>query len=556
MKRIVNNKNMKTIFKNKYIIYALILIIGIIAGRFFFGSSSGEHHDHDHVHASEDQVWTCSMHPQIRSEKPGKCPLCAMDLIPVRSSGGDHESVHPDAIQLSEEAIALANVQTTVVSKSNPVKEIQLYGSIQADETKLQSQTSHVSGRIESMKVSFTGESIQKGQTIALVYSPELMNAQQELLEALKISPQQDALIQAAKEKLKFWKLTDEQIEAIISTKQANPVVAIQSNTSGVVMQKNVNSGDYVEKGNVLLDIADLSTVWAMFEAYEEDLAFLKKGNKVDFTIASVPGKKFSGQITFIDEVLNPESRTAKLRVSVANGQRLLKPGMYASASIQAALPVAKQAIVIPGSAVLWTGKRSIVYVQEEDTETPAFMLREVVLGPSLGSSYVVMSGLLEGERIVTNGTFTIDASAQLEGKRSMMNEDETVHKVHKVGKVGKVDKVLKVDGHADHGVGADEKGDSHQMQVESSKVEHAMLKVGGACGMCTTRIENTAKEIQGVSLVKYNLDKQELHIEFDSKATDLNTISKALAAVGHDTDRHKADDAVYEALPGCCHYR
>ena len=542
---------MKNILKNKYFIYALILVVGIIAGRLIFGAASGHAHDHDHEHITEDQVWTCSMHPQIRSDKPGKCPLCAMDLIPLKSSGGSDELVHPDAIQLSEEAIALANIQTTVVSESKPIKEIQLYGSIQADERRLQSQTSHVSGRIEALEVSFTGERIQKGQTIALIYSPELMNAQQELLEALKLSPQQAELIAAAKEKLRFWKLTNEQIDEIVQTRTANAIVAIKSNTSGVVVQKHIQAGDYIEKGSSLLDIADLSTVWAMFEAYEGDLAFIKKGDQVHFNLESIPGREFSGQISFIDQVLNPESRTAKLRVQVANSQGLLKPGMYASAKIQASLPANQNALSIPKSAVLWTGQRSIVYVKQEDTETPAFLLREVELGPSLKDAYVVLSGLLEGETIVTNGAFTIDATAQLEGKKSMMNQGEAKQHMHHRGHEHAEEH------HESHAhEAAHNHHESHTATTKTAQIKKAKMAVGGACGMCTTRIEKTALAVKGVSLAKYNLENQSLQFEYDANQTNVDAISKALAAVGHDTDKHKADDAVYAALPGCCHYR
>lgn len=520
IKKIVDSKYLK----NRNVRYSLIFLTGILLGWLIFGGR-GTHeimveHDHSHEQVAET-VWTCSMHPQIRMDKPGKCPLCAMDLIPLTSSGGG-DAIDPNAIQLSNEAVALANIQTTVVSRQNPIKDIQLYGTIQVDERLSQSQTSHVNGRIEKLFVNFTGENIRQGQTIATVYSPELLNAQQELLEAVKIQSVQPVLLQAAREKLRLWKLTDDQIAAIEKSGTANPLVEIKSNSGGVVITKNVNQGDYIGQGNVLLSVANLSQVWAMFDAYESDLPFLRVGDNLEFTLQAIPGKTFTGKISFIDPLLDKNTRTSKVRVVTSNPGMQLKPEMFASAKVSASLRQHNDQIVIPNSAVLWTGKRSIVYVKQPNAETPVFMLREVDLGPSLGSAYVVLSGLNDGEEIVTNGAFSIDATAQLEGKRSMMNMD-----------VGQ--------GNADH---------------EATKGEHVMLKVQGLCEMCKDRIEKTARGINGVYSAVWNLKSRELHLDFDKDKTSIDAISKAIAAVGHDTEKHKADDKVYEALPACCKYR
>lgn len=507
---------------NRYLKYSLILLAGLLLGWLFFGQSSGSdpHAGHNHEQ-EEDVVWTCSMHPQIRSDKPGLCPLCAMDLTPLRSSGGG-DAVHPDAIQISEEAIALANIQTTTVSRQNPVKDVHLYGTVQVDERLSQSQTSHVNGRIEKLLVNFTGETVKEGQPLALVYSPDLLNAQQELIEASKMEAVQPALLQAAKEKLRLWKVSDNQIEEFIKSGKTNPLVEIGANTNGVVINKNVNQGDYITQGSSLMDVANLSQVWVMFDAYESDLPFLKVGDKLEFTLQAVPGKKFNGQISFIDPLLNKDTRTTKVRVVTPNQGMQLKPEMYASATVSASLKQFDNEIVIPKSAVLWTGKRSIVYVKQPDTETPAFMLREVDLGPALGGAYVVLSGIEDGEEIATNGTFTIDATAQLEGKRSMMNLGE----------------------------------DENNFDETKTKGTYKMLKVGGSCEMCKDRIEKTAKGINGVHSAMWDIKTHELHLDFDDKKTSLDDISKAIAAVGHDTELHKAPDDVYEALPACCLYR
>jgi Cu(I)/Ag(I) efflux system membrane fusion protein len=464
---------------------------------------------------SEKQVWTCSMHPQIKMDKPGKCPICGMDLIPLKPSGTGDAAINADAIQLSKEAVALANIQTTKVSRRNPVKEVRLYGTIQPDERLLQSQTSHVSGRIEKLVTNFTGESVRRGQTIALIYSPELLSAQQELLEAAKAQSLRPALLQAAREKLRLWKLTDEQIAQIEQSGSASPLVGIHANTGGIIVAKKVSLGDYVSPGSVLFDIADLSRVWAVFDAYEQDLPFLKVGDRLEYTLQALPGRTFSGKISFINPIIDPTTRTAKVRMETSNPDMRLKPEMYADAIVKAPLQQYNNKLVIPRSAVLWTGKRSIVYVKQPDTETPAFMLRQIELGPSLGQAYVVLSGLEDGEEIVTNGAFTIDAGAQLEGKRSMMNEEA-----------------------------------SHPA------TGHAMMTVQGNCDMCKARIESAAKAVNGVTSAVWDKKSKQLHIDFRPEETSGEQIGKAVAKSGHDTDKHKADQATYDALPGCCRYR
>lgn len=528
------------IIQNKYFRYGVLLLIGIFLGWVFFGRGEAPHsHDdtleaHDHARADQPTVWTCAMHPQIKQDKPGKCPICGMDLTPMRSSANSDEHIDPSAIQLSPEAIALANIETSVVTSQKPVKEVSLYGTVQADERLTQSQTAHVSGRIEKLFINFTGETVSKGQTIAKIYSPDLLNAQQELLEAKKLEDIQPKLLEAAREKLRLWKLTEDQIKTVENSGVVSATIDIQANTSGIVIEKKVSEGDYINQGSVLFNVANFSQVWVMFDAYETDLPFLKRGDLVEFTIQAVPGKKFKGNISFIDPIINKTTRTAKVRVVTANPQSILKPEMYANAKISSSIAQKSDQIIIPKSAVLWTGKRSIVYVKQPEIESAAFLLREIELGPSLGNSYIVLSGLHEGELVVTNGAFVIDASAQLEGKQSMMNEHAGAAHT----------------GHAHHG------GEQVANMSSAHMGKHVMLKVGGACEMCKERIEKAALAITGVSEAVWDINKKEVHLTFDDKKTDISTISKAIATVGHDTEKHNADDAVYNALPGCCLYR
>jgi membrane fusion protein, copper/silver efflux system len=501
--------------KHKILIITLILVVGIFLGWLIFHTESKPEDKHDHDSESViSKIWTCSMHPQIKMEQPGKCPICGMDLIELVQS--NVSTSDPGSIHLTNDAAQLANVLTTVVSKQKPTKEVRLYGKVEADERLLQSQVAHVSGRIERLLVNFTGESVVRGQVLAQLYSPELINAQQELLEAAKTKLTQAAIYDAAKEKLLQWKLTEKQIEKIEESGSVQNTVDIVSNSNGLVMSRSVSTGDYVTRGMVLFEISDLSKVWVIFDAYESDLMFLRNGQKVSFTFQSLPGSRYSEKIVFVSPVIDPVTRVVKVRVETDNKGSMLKPGMFATGIVSSGLEGYQNNIIIPRSAVLWTGKRSIVYVKQQGTNEPVFKLREVELGPDLGETYVIINGLTEGEEIVTSGTFSVDAAAQLEGKPSMMN-----------------------------------------LQVgDEMNIEHSSFKVSGNCEMCKERIEKSALALNGVVKAKWDIEEKLFEVEYDNKKTDLTSIHKAIAGAGHDTEFFKADDNTYKALPECCLYR
>jgi Cu(I)/Ag(I) efflux system membrane fusion protein len=404
------------------IFYAISsLIIGLFLGWLLFYHSGKSNIQAGQVtETTKSTIWTCAMHPRIRMPQPGKCPICGMELIPLAQ--GSTTFIDPASVHLSKEAAQLANVLTSVVTKQKPVKEVRLYGKVQADERLFQSQVAHVPGRIERLAVNFTGEPVIKGQILAEIYSPELITAQQELLETVKTKQLQPELYEASKEKLRQWKLSDDQIAKIENSGVIQNNFEVLSNTSGTVIARRVNTGDHVSQGTVLFDIADLSKVWIMFDAYESDLQFLHTGEKLSFNLQALPGIDFTGNIIFIDPVIDPVTRVAKVRVETGNQSGKLKPEMFATGIVSTTLSEYTDDVVIPKSAVLWTGKRSVVYVKQPGSDEPVFKIREVELGPMLGESYVIMNGLFEGEEVVTSGTFSVDAAAQLEGKPSMMN--------------------------------------------------------------------------------------------------------------------------------------
>ena len=414
---------MKNINKTTAVIAINTLAIGLLLGWIIFGTSNEIQTD-EHKHsamADSETIWTCSMHPQIRQNEPGDCPLCGMDLIPLESTDGE---LDPMAVSMSPTAMQLAQVQTMVVNKGKADKSIRLNGKVQADERLLFTQPSHIPGRIEKLSVNFTGEFVSAGQVLANVYSPELVTAQEELFEAKKIKESQPALFNAAKEKLKNWKLTDKQIDQIIASNKTVEQFPILANVSGYVTKKMVNLGDYIRQGEALYEIADLSKVWLLFDVYESDMTWINKGDAVIYTVQSIPGKTFQGRISYIDPVINPKTRVAKARLEATNKGLMLKPEMFATGTIEAKTNTDNESLTVPKTAVMWTGKRSVVYVMQMSAQGVSFIMREVTLGPELGESYVIDEGLQPGEEIAINGTFSIDAAAQLAGKPSMMNPE------------------------------------------------------------------------------------------------------------------------------------
>ncbi len=404
----------------------VMLVVGLLIGWIVFSSSSAggpnQGHHIDHTKSSKVTTWTCSMHPQIRKSEPGQCPICGMDLIPLddnMSGEGD-----PMEIKMSPTAMQLANVQTAVVGYGVPTKEVRMNGKVQPDERLIYSQVTHLDGRVEQLAINFTGEPVRRGQRVATIYSPELVTAQTELFSAEKIKDMQPALFNAAKQKLKNWKLTDQQIDDIIASGKPQERFPILADVSGIVLEKKVLLGDYVMRGMPLYNIVDLSRVWMLFDVYESDMTWAKVGSTVDFTIQSLPGENFKGKINFIDPVINPATRVATARVEISNPGGKLKPEMFASGIIKTKLSGKKESIMAPKSAVMWTGERSVVYVKKTTDQGTNFQMQVVTLGPLVGDNYVVKEGLEPGTEIAVNGTFSIDAAAQLAGKPSMMNPE------------------------------------------------------------------------------------------------------------------------------------
>ena len=399
--------------KKSYIIVAIALVLGLILG-YIANSPSIESHNHQGAPLGTEKqiIWTCSMHPKIKMQEFGQCPICGMNLIPMSNDRG----TNPNAINFNEGEIQQSNIQVIEVGETSAQKTIHLDGKVKVNENNSAVQSAHYAGRIEQLNVQYESQLIKKGALIAKIYSPELIKAQKELLETVKLKTKNPILYAAAKKKLKSWKISSSQIEAIEKDNKTIDFLPIYSEKTGVVTQLNIELGDYIKKGQKLLKLANLSSVWVELDAFERDLKWLKNGQEVSLKINTGKEVYYSGIINYIDPIINAKYRTAKIRIVLKN-EGELKPEMFVSGTVAVANSLVN---VIPKSAVLWTGKRSIYY---KEIKRHTFIMQEVILGKDLGEYYQVLKGLDKGDRIVKTGTFVVDAAAQLQGKPSMMNQ-------------------------------------------------------------------------------------------------------------------------------------
>jgi len=361
------------------------------------------------------------MHPQIMQPEAGDCPICGMDLIPAETSA---EGLDADEFKLSKNAMALANIQTSIVGNSTTEDAtIKLSGKIAENEEAKVVQASYFSGRLERLNIASVGEEVRKGQILATIYSPKLIAAQQELITGASLKESQPELYKAVRNKLKLWKISESQIDQIVASGEVQQNFPIYATVSGTVSEKLVEQGDYVTQGQAILKITNFNTVWALFDVYENQIELFKKGQDITVTTNAYPNKEFKNKVDFIDPTFNSASRTVKLRVVLNNTNREFKTGMFVEGYIENTVSEKEQLLMIPALAILWTGERSVVYLKT-NPNAPIFEMKEITIGKQLGEHYEVIDGLKNGDEIVTNGTFTVDASAQLQGKKSMMNKE------------------------------------------------------------------------------------------------------------------------------------
>ncbi|HUT61798.1 MAG TPA: efflux RND transporter periplasmic adaptor subunit [Phycisphaerae bacterium] len=430
--------------------------------------------------------YTCPMHPWIRLPDPdARCPICQMKLVPIEAEG-QHAAM---TSTFSETAKALMHIETATVERQFVSHTVGMVGKVDYDETRLKYITAWVPGRLDRLFVDYTGMAVRKGYHMVEIYSPELISAQEEFLQARQAVQQlkdddsqllRDSAkntLQAATDKLRLLGLGPQQIAELAASGKPSERVTIYSPAGGIVIRRLAEEGQYVKTGTRIYALADLSEVWIRLDAYESDLIWLRYGQQVQFTTRAYPGQTFSGRISFISPTMDDRTRTVKVRVNASNEAGRLKPNMFVQAAVTSdidakgnviapdlagkwispmhpeiikdrpgtcdvcGMPLASAEslgfagvsrekatppLTIPTSAVLQTGRRAVVYVELPDANQPTYELRQITLGPRAGSVYVVMDGLTEGDRVVARGAFKIDSERQLRGLPSMMRPPDT----------------------------------------------------------------------------------------------------------------------------------
>jgi len=393
-----------------------------------------------------------------------------MDLIPANQP--TTSALDTASVRLSPSARERARIRTSEAELRYVEVPVRMVGKLELDETRQTTITAWVSGRLERLFVDFTGVQVERGDHMVQLYSPMLYSTQTELLQATAAVQRGESrrVLDATRERLRQWGLGEEQIANIEERGEPSDRMTINAPIGGVVVSKYLKQGAYVEEGKPIYTIADLSHLWLKLDAYESDLPWLRYGQHVVFTTEAHPGERFHGTISFIAPVLDDRTRTIKVRVNVENEEGLLKPDMFVKATVHARVagqgrvmetdlagqwicpmhpeivrprpglcdlcemdlvttesrglvePEAEKPLVIPVSAVLVTGERSIVYVETETDDGYDYEGREILLGPRAGDYYIVREGLDVGERVVSEGSFKLDSTLQIRAQRSMMS--------------------------------------------------------------------------------------------------------------------------------------
>jgi Cu(I)/Ag(I) efflux system membrane fusion protein len=386
-------------------------------------------------HPGEIAYFTCSMHPAVRQQRPGRCPICAMELIPVRRADSASGVVVLDDGRQQE-----IGIRTALVERRRLAAPLHAIGKVAFDESRFADVTVRVPGFAGTLAVSRTGQHVERGQVLCTFYSPDLFLAEQEYLAALAsqrlarrtaVPDRADYLVAAAERKLRLWEVDGAEITRLDEGGQAAREIPVRAPAAGVVVEKDVVQGAAVQPGAKLYRIAGLDRVWVEAQVYESDLPRLRRGQAAAVRLPSLPGAELHGRIALISPALDPASRTARVRIELAN--RALAPGAgpallpdmvadvdftptaagAAGAAGTAGAAGGRAPLVVPESAVLYTGPRALVFVDEGGGR---FRAREVRLGERSGDVFTVLAGLAAGDRVVTSGQFLLDAEARLQG--------------------------------------------------------------------------------------------------------------------------------------------
>jgi len=371
--------------------------------------------------------WYDPMHPAYRSDKPGIAPDCGMTLVPKYADDQAMAKMPAGTVTISPEKQVLAGVRTAVVERKPLVRDIRTTAQIIADETRIAHVHVKVAGYIDKVYVDFVGQLVKKGQPLFTLYSPDLVSTQEEYLIAKRgnatlgnapfqeISDGAQSLLQSAKERLKLWDISDEQIKQLDETGKVSKDLTFYSPITGFVTDRKVFPQTSVTPDTELYTVSDLSTVWAVADIYEYEVPFVHLGQRVSLTLSYYPGKTYTGNISYVYPTVDPQTRTVKVRVQLPNPSFLLKPQMFADAQLRVDYGTK---ILVPEGAVLNSGAEQHVFVVHPGG---MFEPRTVTVGPVVDGNAVILSGLKAGETIVVSGNFLIDSESGLKNAMSGM---------------------------------------------------------------------------------------------------------------------------------------
>jgi membrane fusion protein, copper/silver efflux system len=409
----------------------VVLLAAAVGGGWFLWQKNQPKKATDQKASQGKQLYTCSMHPFIIRDKPGTCPICGMELIKkidsVATGGAQTPEQKQQAdmlghVSLSPTQRIMSNVVTVEAKMTTLNKEINAVGLVQFDQSRQAKVTAWIAGRIDKLHVNTVGSFVTNDKPVAEIYSPDLLATQQEYLLAIKsrdqlktspissISQNGEGLVASAKQRLMLFGVKESQIAELARAGKPNIRLSIYTPLSGIVIEKMVQQGQYVNTGDVLFNIADLSRVWVDVEVYENEFPNIRIGQRVEIRSQSFPGKPFTGRVSFIYPFLDPKTRTVKVRVEMPNPGMKLKPDMFVNAIIKVPL---LSAIVVPVSAVMDTGKRQVLWVEGSPG---MFEPRDVQVGQQTDDKVQILSGLKAGDKVAVSGGYLIDSESQLKG--------------------------------------------------------------------------------------------------------------------------------------------
>lgn len=411
---------------------------GLGAGWMLF---RGEPHAGAHEAQAPKQMWTCGMHPQVLQDHPGECPICHMALTPVHDSGAAQAEAGPPVVELSPGLTQLMNVQTAPVERADLVRRVRTVGFLEHDHERQATVSLKVGGWVEKVHVHFVGAGIRRGQPLFDLYSPELIQTQQDLLSALSLRGRlageghasdearrhADDLVAAARQRMSLWDISTAQVERIEKSGKVSRVLTVTAPASGILVEQlDSLQGREVRPGETIYRIADVAHLWVSARIFEDELPWVHVGDTATLNLDALPGREFPAVVHAMQPTVDTATRTLGVTLGVDNAEGLLRQGMYVNAEF---LPVAAQgALVVPSAAVLRTGERNVVVLARGEGR---FQPREVVLGPESDGRVQVLEGLSEGEVVVTSAQFLIDAESSLKEALAKMTAQGAGHQGH-----------------------------------------------------------------------------------------------------------------------------